>query len=120
MMLVISAVNKNQETPTTKKRKIMQLLRTEKGKNNFCIMNLSVGKLLAIKAALRQTKPLGPVGDEALKEMEYWNVDNLEPFGDNLVDKNKYHKSQIKVYKVPRQEIVWEPDIGEQRKMRVL
>jgi hypothetical protein len=80
----------------------MKLLRTEKGKNNFAIMDLSVGKLLAIRQALQQRSRsvyLGPVGEEALKEMEYWNIDNIECFGDDLVDRNKQHKQSIKVYK---------------------
>jgi hypothetical protein len=78
---------------------MMKLIRTEKGKNDFMITGLSVGKIMAFQHALELVQN-GPIGDEVLGELNYWNLNKIEIFGDDRTENNKTVKASIHVYKV--------------------
>jgi hypothetical protein len=82
-----------------KKEDSMKLIRTEKGKNDFMITGLTLGKIMAFQNALEMVQP-GPVGDEALAELKYWELDKIECFGEDRTENNKTTKASIHVYKV--------------------
>jgi hypothetical protein len=67
----------------------MKLVRLKRGRNDFAIANIALGKLLAIRQALEQAEKrneLGIVGQEALAEMRFWNLTAIDCFGDDLVN----------------------------------
>lgn len=84
----------------------MKLIRMEKDKNNFALVGMTLGKLMAIQRGLGivsenclvQQLP-NPVGDEVLGEMEGMKLDGIDCFGVTHVGENGVVKKMIKVYK---------------------
>jgi hypothetical protein len=68
----------------------MRLIRTNAGSNDFVITNLTLGKLLSIKHIFEAVKAsgtnIGPVADELLSQLNYWDIENITPFGDSHTD----------------------------------
>ena len=66
----------------------MKLVRLENGKNDFALINLTVGKLLAFQHCLdiaNKLTEIGPVACEALKELQYMDLDNIDCFGNSHI-----------------------------------
>ena len=61
----------------------MKLVRLKKVKNEFALVDLTLGKLLAIRYALEDSSRLGPVGYDLLEELKAIDLEKIECFGDS-------------------------------------
>jgi len=66
----------------------MKIVRLKKGTNDFALVNITIGQLMAIEHCLTTNKKfLGPVAKDVLQDLQMQDLDNVDQFGDSHIEK---------------------------------